>query len=156
MVDQFGLQVRDVCLFQVGDPSGYVIHDEPRGYIPTFAISMAPFFLNTAVAYAVFVSVGYYLATNPIDTLNYTEVGSIVALVWVGISAGWHAFPSTKDTINIWEGTKRQWWNPLAILGIPVILLLLVLNKTKIVGSNLLFVGLIAVCAYTSTTVIVG
>lgn len=154
MVEDFGLQVREVCLFQLGDPSGYVVHDEPRGYVPTFAISIAPFLLNTAVAYTAFVGAGAFVSTHSIETLAYTELGAVIAVVWVGISAGLHAFPSHQDTRNIWEATKRRWWNPLAILGIPVIVLLVLLDKSKPFGSNFLFTGFVGLGSYQSLSFI--
>lgn len=148
MVIDFGFNVRDVCLFQLDDPAGYVIHDEPKGYVPTFAISAAPFLLNTAVAYTAFTIAFGILTTQSIRSLSIEYTAGVVALIWIGVAAGVHAFPSSQDTKNIWRATKRQWWNPLAILGIPLIALLLVLDKTKVVGSNYLFTGGVAFASY--------
>lgn len=152
MVEDFGFQVQDVCFFQLGDPSGYVIHDEPRKYVPTFAISVAPFILNTSVAYTGFVIGGGVLTANSISSLSYAELGFAGVLLWLGVSAGVHAFPSTQDTKNIWQATKRRWWNPLAILGIPFVALLLVLNKLRPFGSNYIYTGLIGASSYYSLT----
>lgn len=148
MVEDFGLRVRDHCYFQLDNPSGYVIHDEPRGYFPTLAISTAPFFLNSAVAYTTFTIAGGVLTSQPIGGLSGLQVGGVTALIWLGISSGVHAFPSSQDTKNIWQATKRRWWNPIAILGIPVIVLLLLLDKTKAVGSNYVFTAGIAFVSY--------
>lgn len=148
MVEDFGLRVRDHCYFQLDNPSGYVIHDEPRGYFPTFAISTAPFFLNSAVAYTAFTVAGGILASHSVGGLSGLQVGGVIALVWLGISSGVHAFPSSQDTKNIWQATKRRWWNPIAILGIPIIVLLLLLDKTKVVGSNYVFTAGIAFLSY--------
>ena len=148
MVEDFGLRVRDHCYFQLGNPSGYVIHDEPRGYFPTFAISTAPFFLNSAVAYTAFTIAGGVLTSQPINSLSAVQAGGVVVLIWLGVSSGVHAFPSSQDTKNIWNATKRRWWNPIAILGIPIIALLLLLDRTKAVGSNYVFTAGIAFLSY--------
>ncbi|WP_155120789.1 hypothetical protein [Haloarcula sp. K1] len=148
MVEDFGLRVRDHCYFQLNNPSGYVIHDEPRGYFPTFAISTAPFFLNSAVTYTTFTIAGGMLTSRPIGSLSQLQVGGIIVLIWLGISSGVHAFPSSQDTKNIWNATKRRWWNPIAILGIPAIIFLLFLDKTKAIGSNYVFTAGIAYLSY--------
>lgn len=148
MVEDFGLRVRDHCYFQLDNPSGYVIHDEPRGYFATFAISTAPFFLNSAVAYTAFTIAGGILTSHPISDLSGLQVAGVIALIWLGISSGVHAFPSSQDTKNIWQATKRRWWNPIAILGIPIIVLLLFLDKTTALGSNYMFSAGIAFLSY--------
>ena len=41
------LAVLDVCFFQVGNPSGYVIYEQGKDFRSAFLVSMGPFFVNT-------------------------------------------------------------------------------------------------------------
>lgn len=110
MAKEFGLNVQEVSYFQMSDgKAGYVKHDTPRTYSGMVAVSIAPFILNTAVAYLAFiVGIGYTFYYG-VETLSVLEWVGIGAISWVGISAAVHAFPSSQDIGNVWEGAKSIW-----------------------------------------------
>ena len=58
---------------------------------------------------------------------------------WLGLSIGMHAFPSTEDLRNIWElaPERAKNGNLLAILSLPLIGILYVLNHRRIVWADL-------------------
>ena len=67
--------------------------------------------------------------------------GFSVLLLWLGISIGMHAFPSTVDANNIWmlakaEARKR---NILAILSFPIVILIYIANALKFMWFDALF-----------------
>jgi hypothetical protein len=139
MVEDCGFTVHEICRFQLDNPAGYVRHDEPADYWPAFAISTAPFLLNSGFAFTAFALARFYIGPTPIGSLSVTQLGIVGILCWIGVSAGVHAFPSMADALNIWAATKRNWLNPLAILGLPVLALLIVLTKLERYGAGLLY-----------------
>lgn len=153
MCEDFGIPIREVCYFQFGTPAGYVIHAQPRAYVPTFAISVAPFLLNSGVAFTCFVIGGLALIDSGLS-LTLESGLPAVGLFWLGISAGVHAFPSHQDTANIWDATKRHWTNPVALIGIPIIGLLFALDKTRRLKSHWLFTVVVAYLSYRSLSFI--
>ncbi len=50
-----------------------------------------------------------------------------------------HAFPSTVDLSNLWEmaPAKAKRGNPLAIISLPLVALLYVLNFARVVWADL-------------------
>lgn len=163
MAEDFGCRVEEVVYFQFGDPAGYVIHEMPRTYTGMFAVSAAPFILNTAAGYTAFLASSLYVVYHGVESLSTAEIVGIAICLWVGLSATLHAFPSSQDIQNIWNSAKQQWeQTPLGILGtpifllrhyrvvisLPVIALLVVFNKTRSFGSALLYLGLIGGWSY--------
>jgi hypothetical protein len=129
----FRLQVYDVCFFRVGNPAGYVIHENTENFTALFFVSMGPFFANTLLCMifctAAFLPVWELKISDPLAYFYY----------WLGLSIGMHAFPSTTDLSNLWE-LAPQWakrWNVLAIVSLPLIALLYVLNFARVVWADL-------------------
>lgn len=85
-----------------------------------------PFFLNTLVAVAAFAGLALSLpADGSLEGVGYA--GGVLG--WLGLSFGLHAFPSTGDATSLWNQTKSRWrQSPSALLGLPVILLISVVN----------------------------
>lgn len=110
MAEEFNLNVQEVKYFQMeGGKAGYVKHDTPRTYTGMVAVSIAPFILNTAVAYTAFILGGGYALYHGPETLAHWEWLLIGATLWVGVSAALHAFPSGQDIGNIWTAAKNIW-----------------------------------------------
>lgn len=110
MAEEFNLNVQEVKYFQLeGGKAGYVKHDTPRTYTGMVAVSIAPFILNTAVAYTAFVFGGGYMFYQGSSTLQHWEWVLVGAALWLGISAALHAFPSRQDIGNIWTAAKSIW-----------------------------------------------
>lgn len=139
--DRYGVPVFEVCYFKLGNPAGYVVHDEPRSYRESFAISVAPFLVNTLAALAVFGVVVTFWA-NPDATGIATEQLGVSGwlLVWIGVSAAMHAFPSTGDAESIWARTQRDWRaSPFVLLGLPVVGLIYVANLLSFLWFDVIY-----------------
>ena len=131
----FGLAVFEVCYFQFDNPAGYVVHEEPRSFAPSFFVSMGPFLVNSALCLLFSLP-----AVVPIWQL---EVGDPLAygFAWLGISIGMHAFPSTHDLESVWRMAPKaaRSGQLLAIAGYPLIVLLYLANFGRIVWIDLFY-----------------
>jgi hypothetical protein len=139
----FRIPVFDVCYFRLGNPAGYVLHQKTDRFVAIFFVCLGPFFINTALC-IVFCSVAFL----PVWVL---KVGDIFAyfFYWLGISIGMHSFPSSEDLTNLYEvaPAEAKRFNPLAILSLPLIYVLFVLNLARFVWADLgygLAVGILA------------
>jgi hypothetical protein len=58
---------------------------------------------------------------------------------WLGLSIGMHAFPSTGDLSNLWEiaPERAKHGNPLAIISLPLIGILYLLNFARVIWADL-------------------
>lgn len=120
--------VFDVCYFRLGNPSGYVIHEIPDSFLSSFLISVGPFIINSILCvlfcFPAFVPVRVFNQKDPICYF----------LIWLGVSIGMHAFPSTQDAKVLWQQAKKaaSLFNPLAILSFPLVGLIYVANVLRI------------------------
>lgn len=126
----FKLQVYDVCFLRFGNPAGYVIHEKTDNFTALFFVSMGPFVGNTLLCVlfctAAFLPVWELKVSDPLAYFFY----------WLGLSIGMHSFPSTADLSNLWElaPTRAKQGNVLAIVSLPLIAVLYVLNFARVVG----------------------
>jgi Putative zincin peptidase len=129
----FKLQVYDVCFMRFGNPAGYVIHEKTENLKDLFFVSMGPFFANTILCVifctAAFLPVWELKVNDPLAYFYY----------WLGLSIGMHAFPSTADLSNLWELAPElaKRGNLLAILSLPLVTILYVLNFARVVWADL-------------------
>lgn len=129
----FKVRVFDVCFFRIGNPSGYVIHEKSENFTALFFISLGPFFANTLLCVvfctAAFLPVWELKVTDPLAYFFY----------WLGLSIGMHAFPSTDDLSNLYEiaPERAKQWNVLAILSLPLIYILYLLNLGRVLWADL-------------------
>ncbi len=120
--------VLSVQFFQIDmKVAGYVLHDEPEDFTSTFLICVGPLILNTllclllcipaAIPYAVFDDRG-------VVTYFY---------LWLGISIGMHAFPSTQDANILWRRAlmKVNKKSALAIVSMPLVGLIYLANLLR-------------------------
>lgn len=150
--DRYRIPVHEVCYFQLGTPPGYVIHARPKRYRHHFAVMVAPFLLNTAVALGLFYALvrGAVEGRLPAATLPPTvEFVGVVALAWIAVSSGVHAFPSERDATELWLQTKRRLpWNPLVLLGVPVLAVIWLLDALRTIWADVAYAaGLLALAA---------
>lgn len=132
MAEDFHLGVQEVKYFQLtGEQAGYVKHETPRTYTGMVAVSVAPFILNTVVAYLTFILTGAYIFSHGFQTLSNWELLTAAAVLWIGISSALHAFPSRQDIGNIWTAAETIW----SRTRIPI--LQTILQKLK--NHNLVF-----------------
>jgi hypothetical protein len=129
----FRLAVYDVCFFRFGNPAGYVIHERTDNFTASFFVSMGPFFVNTLLCMvfctAAFLPVWELKVQDPLAYVFY----------WLGLSIGMHAFPSKEDLSNIWElaPERAKHGNLLAVLSLPLIGILFLLNYARIIWADL-------------------
>jgi hypothetical protein len=127
------LAVFDVCYFRLGNPAGYVIHEQTDDFKKTFLVSMGPFFVNSILCVvfcsAAFLPVWEFKVEDPIAYFFY----------WLGLSIGMHSFPSTVDLAHIWKLLPRETkaGNLLAIASYPLVALLYVLNFARVIWADL-------------------
>lgn len=140
-----GVRVIEAVYFRFGNPPGYVRHATPDRYRQSVVISVAPFLLNTLVAFAAFVGALLVVAaaggvrTAP---LEYAVVAGVLG--WIGLSVGMAAFPSTTDARTLWTRSRREWRrSPAVLLGLPVVALLYIVNVLSWLWAHVLYaVGL--------------
>ncbi len=129
----FKLQVYDVCFLRFGNPAGFVIHEKSDNFTASFFVSIGPFLGNTILCIvfcsAAFLPVWELKVFDPLAYFFY----------WLGLSIGMHAFPSTGDLSNLWEVApcKAKHGNLLAIVSLPLIAVLYVLNFARMIWADL-------------------
>lgn len=111
--------VFDVCYFRLGNPVGYVIHENPQKASQQIWIGVGPFLVNTIlgalVAFPGAIPILKFDAGRPVDFL----------LIWLGISIAMHAFPSTGDAKSIWRDVNSRDVPVIGkIIAIPVVALI--------------------------------
>lgn len=124
-----GLAVLDVCFFRVGNPAGYVIHEETDDFNTAFLVSVGPLIVNSILCV-----VFCFPAFVPVRVFNRPDPVSYV-LLWLGISIGMHAFPSTHDAKNVWRLARQQvrTLNPLVLLSFPLVVAIYAANILSVV-----------------------
>lgn len=130
-----GLAVFDVRYFRFGNPAGYVLHETTSDFRKNFLVTMAPFFVNSALCVlfcsAAFLPVWEFRIADPVAYFFY----------WLGLSIGMHAFPSNQDLKSMWklmpaEASKS---GILAIVSYPIVAMVYVLNLAKFIWADLAY-----------------
>ena len=129
------VDVIDACYFQFDNPAGYVIHEKTDNFYTTFLVTMGPFFVNTLLC--LLICLPAYLPVKLFD-LNHPLS---YLLIWLGVSIGMHAIPSTQDANNIYDQAKvaARKLNILAIISFPLIGLIYVFNVLRFFWIDVLY-----------------
>jgi hypothetical protein len=131
--DRFGVRVFEVKYFQFDYVlAGYVNHEPPKTFWQSFGISFGPVVINTAAAILVAI-----LSTQALPK-SWFEYG----LIWLSISIGMHAFPSTTDADNVLDMAKRLRANGGSIfllLMYPLVGLIWMANGLKLFWFDVLY-----------------
>ena len=107
--------VLDVCFLRIGNPAGYIIHEEIGDFNSAFLICVGPLLINSLLCFLIcfpaFLPIRVFQVHHP---LSYF-------LLWLGVSIGMHAFPSAHDAQNLFQHARRaiNAYNPLALLSAP-------------------------------------
>lgn len=127
--------VYEVCYFRVGNPAGYVKHGAVQGYGKAFFIDVAPFIVNSLLAFIIF----FFAVNIPENFVKYV-------FYWIGISIAMNSFPSTGDADKLWDYSKRAWKvTPWALIGFPVVILIKIANVLSVVWVDFFYaIGLLA------------
>jgi hypothetical protein len=130
-----GVPVIDVCFFRIGNPCGYVAHGEVKDFTSSFLISVGPFFINSLLCIVL-----CFPAFAPVRVFGLEDPLSYV-LIYLGVSIGMHAFPSTQDAAVLWRDAKKAagTMNPLAVLSFPVVILIYIANGLSVVWFDYIY-----------------
>jgi len=96
--DWTGTPVLQVCYFRLGDPQGFVVHEQPEELSAAFAISAGSLIINTLCGMAL------PLAAFLFNLFSW----QFFMMWWIGISAGMHAFPSNDDALNFKQQVRQH------------------------------------------------
>ena len=109
------------------------MHQVPERFTAAFFVGIAPFLINSALCLLFCLpAVLPLFEFGVIDPIAY-------AFAWLGVSIGMHAFPSTQDLTNVWDLARpaARRGHPLAILGFPLVGLLLLANLGRYIWLDL-------------------
>jgi hypothetical protein len=115
-----------VCYFRIGNPSGYVIHENPKSGWKSLLIGIGPLFVNSMIgALVAFPAVlGLKFHSDGQDS-HPAIVWLNLFLIWLGVSIAMHSFPSTGDAASIWKKVTQpeqpMWLKAVAIPLVGVI-----------------------------------
>ena len=150
--DLVGVPVDEVAYFRFGDPPGYVRHGRPERYRESFVISVAPFLVNTVVAFGAFLGLAAVVATvDGVRTAPRSTIGVALVLGWLGLAVGSRAFPSTGDAKTLWNRARAEWrQSPRVLVGVPIVAVIYVANLLSRLWANVVYaVGLSLAAAWT-------
>jgi hypothetical protein len=134
--------VFDMCFFRIGDPAGYIVHEEIKDFTTAFLVCVGPLFINTLLCMVI-----CFPAFVPVRMLGVEHPLSYV-LLWLGLSIGMHAFPSNQDAQNLFYHAKKaaKGFNPLAWLSFPLVGLIFLANVLSVFWFDCIygvFIGLL-------------
>ena len=134
-----GVAIFDVCFFRFDNPAGYVIHEETDDFTSAFLISFGPFLINSTLCILICLP-----ALAPLKLFGVEDPLTYL-LLWLGISIGAHAFPSTHDSQNVWRLAKveAKKKNLLAIASFPLVVLFVAANVLSFFWFDFIYAGLI-------------
>jgi hypothetical protein len=127
--------VLEVCFFRFGNPAGYVVHEEINDFKTTFLVCVGPFLVNSLlcilICFPAFFPVRLFGVVHP---LSYF-------LLWLGISIGMNAFPSTGDASALFRHARKEASsrNLLAILSFPIVVIIYIANLLSVVWLDYLY-----------------
>ena len=119
--DWTNTRVIEVCYFRIGNPPGYIIHEQARNLRSAFLIAIGPLFFNTFIC-SLFTLIAWVTERNSV--LFYV-------LIWVGVSAGMRAFPSNADASGFLREVREK-------RGISILYLIAFLFSMLLKLANLL------------------
>jgi hypothetical protein len=127
--------VLDVCFFRVGNPAGYVLHEGTENFNTAFLICVGPFLVNSllCIFFCLPASVPYRVFGH-LDPL-------ILFQLWLGVSIGMHAFPSTGDASALWHQAVKaaREMHPLAILSFPLVVVIYVAHFLSVIWFDAIY-----------------
>jgi hypothetical protein len=111
----FKVPVFEVCYFRFENPVGYVIHEKAERVYQTVLISVGPFLINTILALLVAFPAALQFKFDDANFADYI-------LIYLAISIGAHAFPSTGDAESLWQSVihseKSSWLHKALVVPI--------------------------------------
>lgn len=114
-----GVAVHEVCYLRIGNPRGYVIHDQTQNSTHHIFIATAPFFVCTLVACLITIAFMLFQDQHFLSKQHEEIVGPIV--IWLAWAIGCCAFPSGGDADSLWEDFRRSRFGIGKLLILPVV-----------------------------------
>jgi len=166
--EDLDLAITEYRLFKFGSPAGYVKHETPRTYRSILAVSAAPFLLNTMLAFSLYLAIGISIHYTSPESLSPLQIALLCGGFWIALSSSLHAFPSAQDISNINTAAKKRWVktplgshgilgilampifllkHPSVVFSLPLVAVLLVLDRTRAIGSHFAFAGAVIATA---------
>nr|WP_320020975.1 metalloprotease family protein [uncultured Draconibacterium sp.] len=131
-----GVKIFEVCYFRFGNPSGYVIHEQPKYFIHSFLVTIGPFISGIIIS-ALSYTFSHYLEES---------LASKIVMIWFGGSVALHSFPSETDANDLWKDTNKHISNNLfAVIGYPFVLLIWLANWLSVFWIDLIYAILLYV-----------
>jgi len=130
----FRVAVHDVCYFRVGNPAGYVVHEQSALPSHQVWIALGPFLLNTLLGALI-------AAPAAIPVMQFDTGGPLdYLLIWLGVSIAMHAFPSEADGETIMDTLEtRQTSRLTKFISVPAICMICLASLGKFVWLDLLY-----------------
>lgn len=102
---RLGIRVHKICYLRLGNPMGYVLHDQPASATGHIMVAVAPFFVSTTLA--LFISLAACLFSQ---NTAYPEIraAATIAMIWISFSCALHAFPSSGDADALWTDVRNS------------------------------------------------
>jgi hypothetical protein len=97
----FKVPVFEVCYFRTENPVGYVLHEPAKKVHHTIFISVGPFIINTLLCFVIGFSAALQFKFESANVLDFL-------LMYLAISIGAHAFPSTGDAASLWNAVVKS------------------------------------------------
>jgi hypothetical protein len=140
-----GVRVRKVVYFRLGNPAGFVVHDDPRLYRQVLAIVAGPFVLNSGAALVLF-NTALHRVVQAVDMPDYVLAAGLAGL---GLSVVLQAFPSRTDAANLISSSNQHLlqWNPLALVGYPLAVAIYAGQSARALGSDWFYALLVGYLA---------
>lgn len=116
--------VFEVCYFRLGNPAGYVVHERTDDFTTSFLIAVGPFIINSLLCV-----VFCFPAVLPVRVFGLSDPVSYF-WIWLGVSIGMHAFPSTQDGRGLWGAARRaaRSGSVLALVSFPLVIVIYTAN----------------------------
>jgi len=131
----FNVKIHRINLLRFDSVAGYVIHDEPRKFFPSFFISFGPLIINSGLAIWLFSKIVWVNNWHAFSWYN-------LLYLWLGAVLALQAIPSTGDAKSLFNNANHNFWrNPLVILFYPLVLALYILNFLKFVYIDFFYIG---------------
>jgi hypothetical protein len=91
------LAVMDICYFRLGDPAGFVVHEDAKRYSHQIMMALGPFLACSLVGTLL-------CAPAAIPTIRFRSPSGVdLLLIWLGVSIAMHAFPSVEEARTLWR-----------------------------------------------------
>lgn len=99
------IRVHKICYLRLGNPMGYVLHEQPATAVRHILVATAPFFVSTLMALAVSLAACGFARSQA-----FPEVRDALGLaaLWLSFSLALHAFPSTGDADALREEVRSS------------------------------------------------